>query len=68
MAGILRAPLTAIFLAAEASGGYDLFIPLMLTSSIAFQTARWMRPNSIYTQELADRELITHDRTRPCSP
>lgn len=65
MAGILRAPLTAIFLAAEASGGYDLFIPLMLTSSIAFQTARWMRPNSIYTQELADRgELITHDKDK----
>ena len=40
----------------------------MLTSSIAFQTA-WTRPNSIYTQELADRgELITHDSTRPCSP
>ena len=65
MAGILRAPLTAIFLAAEASGGYDLFIPLMLTSSIAFQTARWMRPNSIYTQELADRgELLTHDKDK----
>jgi CIC family chloride channel protein len=65
MAGILRAPLTAIFLAAEASGGYDLFIPLMLTSAIAFQTARWMRPNSIYTQELADRgELITHDKDK----
>ena len=37
----------------------------MLTSSIAFQTARWMRPNSIYTQELADRgELITHDKDK----
>ena len=65
MAGILRAPLTAIFLAAEASGGYDLFIPLMLTSAIAFQTARWMRPNSIYTEELAERgELITHDKDK----
>ena len=65
MAGILRAPLTAIFLAAEASGGYDLFIPLMLTSAIAFQTARWMRTNSIYTQELADKgELITHDKDK----
>ena len=65
MAGILRAPLTAIFLAAEASGGYDLFIPLMVTSAIAFQTARWMRPNSIYTEELAERgELITHDKDK----
>ena len=65
MAGILRAPLTAIFLAAEASGGYDLFIPLMLTSAIAFQVARLIRPNSIYTQELADRgELITHDKDK----
>ena len=65
MAGILRAPLTAIFLAAEASGGYDLFIPLMLTSAIAFQVARIIRPNSVYTQELADRgELITHDKDK----
>ena len=65
LSGILRAPLTAIFLAAEASGGYDLFIPLMLTSAIAFQTARWMRPNSIYTEELAERgELITHDKDK----
>lgn len=65
MSGILRAPLTAIFLTAEASGGYDLFIPLMLTSAIAFQVARWMRPNSIYTQELADRgELLTHDKDK----
>ena len=38
---------------------------LMLTSAIAFQVARFIRPNSIYTQELADRGLITHDRT-PC--
>lgn len=65
MAGILRAPLTAIFLTAEASGGYDLFIPFMLTSAIAFQVARVIRPNSIYTQELADRgELITHDKDK----
>jgi len=65
LSGILRAPLTAIFLAAEASGGYDLFIPLMITSAIAFQTARWMRPNSIYTEELAERgELITHDKDK----
>jgi CIC family chloride channel protein len=65
MAGILRAPLTAIFLAAEVSGGYDLFIPLMITSAIAFQTAKLLRKNSIYTQELADRgELITHDKDK----
>jgi len=65
LAGILRAPLTAIFLAAEVSGGYDLFIPLMLTSAIAFQTAKMLRANSIYTQELADRgELITHDKDK----
>jgi len=65
MAGILRAPLTAIFLAAEVSGGYDLFIPLMLTSAIAFQTAKLLRKNSIYTQELAERgELITHDKDK----
>ncbi len=63
LAGVLHAPLTAILLAAEVSGGYALFVPVMLTSAISFQIARWWMKHSIYTQELAERgELLTHDK------
>ena len=63
MAGVLHAPLTAIFLATELSGGYGLFVPLMLTSAISFTTSRALKRHSIYTRELAERgELLTHDK------
>lgn len=63
MAGIMHAPLTAIFLIAEITGGYELFIPLMMTSAIAYITVKYFVPNSIYTMELAKRgHLITHDK------
>ena len=63
MAGVLHAPLTAIFLATELSGGYGLFVPLMLTSAIAFTTSHALMRHSIYTRELAERgELLTHDK------
>ncbi|MGD1847872.1 MAG: chloride channel protein [Salibacteraceae bacterium] len=63
MAGILHAPLTAIFLIAEITGGYELFIPLMITASIAYITVRYTVPHSIYTLQLARRgALITHDK------
>ena len=63
LAGVLHAPLTAILLAAEVSGGYALFVPVMLTSAISFQVAKWWVKHSIYTQELAERgELLTHDK------
>ena len=63
MAGNLHAPLMAIFLIAEITGGYELFLPLMLTSSIAFLTVKQFSPHSIYTAQLARRgELITHDK------
>ena len=63
MAGVLHAPLTAIFLATELSGGYGLFVPLMLTSAISFSTSRAIRRHSIYNRELAERgELLTHDK------
>ncbi len=63
MAGVLHAPLTAIFLATELSGGYGLFVPLMLTSAIAFSTSRALMRHNIYTRELAERgELLTHDK------
>lgn len=63
LAGNLHAPLMAIFLIAEITGGYELFVPLMLTSSIAFVTVKRFNPHSIYTTQLARRgELITHDK------
>jgi CIC family chloride channel protein len=62
MAGVMQAPMTAIFLIAEISGGYDLFLPLILTSTIAFGTTRLVEKYSIYTKRIAQRgELLTHD-------
>ena len=63
MAGVMHAPLTAIFLIAEITGGYGLFIPLMITSTIAFITIMYFEPHSIYHMRLAERkELITHHK------
>ncbi|HRZ42322.1 MAG TPA: chloride channel protein [Bacteroidales bacterium] len=65
MAGVLHAPLTAIFMIAEITGGYSLFLPLMIVSTIAFITTRYSVPNSIYTYQLAERgQLLTHDKDR----
>ena len=62
MAGVMQAPMTAFFLIAEISGGYDLFLPLILTSTIAFGTTRIVEKYSIYTKRIAQRgELLTHD-------
>lgn len=65
MAGVLHAPLTAIFLIAEITGGYDLFVPLMLVVAISFALTKYFVSNSIYTIELAKRgELITHNKDK----
>ncbi len=65
MAGVMHAPLTAIFLIAEITGGYSLLIPLIITSTIAFITTRSFEKHSIYHVELAKRgELITHDKDK----
>lgn len=65
MAGILQAPLTAIFLIAEITGGYELFIPLMLATSIAFITVKYFSEHSVYTLQLAKKgQLITHDKDK----
>ena len=65
MAGVLHAPLTAIFLIAEITGGYDLFVPLMIVSAISFSITKYYVSHSIYTLELAQRgELITHDKDK----
>ncbi len=65
MAGVLHAPLTAIFLIAEITGGYDLFVPLMLVAAISYAFTKYFISNSIYTVELAKRgELITHNKDK----
>ena len=63
MAGVMHAPLTAIFLIAEITGGYGLLLPLIITATISFITIYYFEPHSIYTIRLAQRgELITHNK------
>ena len=62
MAGVMQAPMTAIFLIAEISGGYELLLPLILTSAFAYATTRIFERYSIYTKRIAQTgELLTHD-------
>ena len=62
MAGVMQAPMTAIFLIAEISGGYELFIPLIITATISFGTIRIVEKYSIYTKRIAKSgDLLTHD-------
>ena len=62
MAGVMQAPMTAIFLIAEISGGYELLIPLILTATVSYGVTRMIEPYSIYTKRIAKRgELLTHD-------
>jgi len=63
MAGVLHAPLTAIFLIAEVTGGYELVIPLMITAAISFMLTKYFVPHSVYAMELGrSGDLITHDK------
>ena len=65
IAGVLHGPLTGIFLIAEITGGYHLFVPLMIVATISYATARFFVPNSVYTYQLARRgELITHHKDK----
>ncbi len=65
MSGVLHAPLTAIFLIAEITGGYTLFVPLMLVSAIAFSTISYFEKYSIYTKRLIERgDYIPHDKDK----
>lgn len=62
MAGVMQAPMTAIFLIAEIAGGYDLLTPLIITSSVSFGFTRLFEQYSIYTKRIAKKgELLTHD-------
>ena len=61
MAGVMHAPLTGIFLIAELTGGYNLFIPLIIVSICAYLTIIIFEPHSIYGMRLArEGKLITH--------
>jgi CIC family chloride channel protein len=65
MAGVMHAPLTAIFLIAEITGGYNLLIPLIITSTVAYITTRSIEKHSIYHVQLAKSgDLITHDKDK----
>ncbi len=58
LSGVLHAPLTAIFLIAEITGGYMLFVPLMLTAALAFFIARYFEPYTVYTKRIAKKGLF----------
>ncbi len=63
MSGVFHAPLTGVFLIAELTGGYDLFLPLMMVSVSSYLTVRIFDSNNIYAVRLAQRgELITHHK------
>lgn len=62
MAGVMQAPMTAIFLIAEISGGYDLLLPLILASTVSFGITRFFEHYSIYSKRIAKTgELLTHN-------
>lgn len=65
IAGVIHAPLTAIFLIAEITGGYELFIPLIIVSSISYLTVVYFQPYSLYTKKLAQKgHLLTHHKDK----
>ncbi len=65
LAGVIQAPLTAIFLIAEISGGYALFIPLMMVVALSYFITRYFEPNSVYTKEIVEKGFFSrYDRDR----
>ena len=63
IAGVIHAPLTAIFLIAELTGGYNLFVPLMITAAISYLITRNAMDYTVYTRELAEKgALLTHNK------
>lgn len=61
MSGVMHAPLTGVFLIAELTGGYDLFIPLLIVSTVSYLTIYIFEPHSIYGMRLArEGKLLTH--------
>ncbi|HSM46496.1 MAG TPA: chloride channel protein, partial [Draconibacterium sp.] len=65
MAAVMHAPLTGIFLTAEITSGYGMFVPLIVTSTVAYLTIMRFEPHSVYTKRLAQSgELITHHKDK----
>ena len=65
IAGVLQAPLTGVFLIADISGGYELFVPLIITAIFSYLTVKIFSPSSVYHFQLAQREeLMTHDQDK----
>lgn len=65
MAAVMHAPLTGIFLTAEITSGYGMFLPLIITSTVAYLTIMRFEPHSVYTKRLAQSgELITHHKDK----
>ncbi len=65
MSGVMHAPLTGIFLIAELTGGYHLFMPLMIVSVFSYLTIKIFEPHSLYAMRLAQKgELLTHNKDR----
>lgn len=63
MSGVMHAPLMAIFLTAEMTGGYELFLPLLIVSTLSFMTIKIFEPYSIYSMRLAKKgELMTNEK------
>ena len=65
MSGVMHAPLTGVFLIAELTGGYDLFLPLMIVAASSYLTIIVFEPHSIYSMRLAKKgELLTHHKDK----
>ncbi|MCL1938793.1 MAG: chloride channel protein [Candidatus Azobacteroides sp.] len=65
MAAVMHSPLTAVFLIAELTGGFDLFLPLMIVSISSYFTIMLFEKHSIYSIRLAQKgELLTHDKDK----
>lgn len=63
LAGVIHAPLTAIFLIAEITGGYKLFFPIMMVAATSYAFSKYLSPRSIYTIQLKKRgDIITHHK------
>ena len=61
ISGVLHAPLTGIFLIAEITGGYTLFVPLMMVSAGSYFITRYFEPNSIYKKTLVERGMLLNE-------
>ncbi len=65
MSGVMHAPLTGVFLIAELTGGYDLFLPLLIVSVSSYLTIIMFEPHSLYSMRLAKKgELLTHHKDK----